>query len=152
MQSGAVYQIIGDVINRSNFALQFDVLPVTGIEEFSVEFRQSDSRSYALHLGLCCEAWDWDIAKYSESGGEHLDGGESEEIAYQKNINLLLIVQGNQFAVYLNGKPTVHIQDDDFQNGSVFIRLGTGDVAGHAETDNPERSRFKSRIISQMEC
>jgi len=162
MQSGAVYQIYGDVINRSNFALQFDVLPVTGIEYHVVEFRQSDSGSYELQLGLCCEEWDWGIAKYTESGGghgEHLGSGESEEIAYQKNINVLLIAQGNQFAVYLNGKPTVHIQDDGFQNGNIFIRLGAGDVAGHAEIDNlkfwdldpPWVSEFAQPILDTIE-
>ncbi|MBE9473724.1 MAG: toll/interleukin-1 receptor domain-containing protein [Chloroflexi bacterium] len=136
MQMPGNYHISGDMISSSNFALQFDTLPKSGINSLEVDFRASSDiyQQYALILEPCCE--NWELAKISESGTESFTRGKSEAIAHQKPVQVLMVAQDDQFAVYLNGQPLAYFQDDELRYGLNWIRISTDDMGGQAEFDN----------------
>ena len=132
MQADADYYIQGSMINSSNFVLQFDALPKRGVDDIAIKFRESGENTYSLALVPCCEIWSLNKG----GGGETLDRGESETIAHNKSIRVLLIAQGDQFAVYLNELPLAYFQHDEYRHGSSKIFFVTRDVDGLAELDN----------------
>lgn len=78
----------------------------------------------------------WIAPRDVPPGKDSYTSGTSHAIEYQKSVQALLIAQGDQYAVYLNGQPVTYYQNDDLLYGTNWIKISTFDEGGKVEFDN----------------
>ena len=106
-------QLNAPTLTAANFVIEFDFLPPTdAVYKFGFRFRgEADGRDYSLYF------WerDWGLLltyPAQQDWPALTEGRDSPEIVPGQWTHVLLIVQGDQYTLYLNGKPVGYIRDD----------------------------------------
>jgi hypothetical protein len=130
------FTLKSDRLSNPDFALQFDIFLYPG--SFTVDqgasFRASDQGAYLLRV--YSQNVNWQILKQTSETVERLVRGYSAELGSGVYTRVLLIVKGDQIAVFFNDQPAGYVQDSTFTNGEVSLEFIGGSDAVDTIVDN----------------
>jgi tetratricopeptide (TPR) repeat protein len=114
-------------LNAPNFALQFDFLPPQSEYKFGFRYRiEGDGGNYGLYFHWGGN-WNIFVVESAQKPGTNLAGEtNSVELVPGKWARALLIVQGDEQALFLNGKPTAYLRDARVQGVTNYFGFDEG--------------------------
>jgi tetratricopeptide (TPR) repeat protein len=129
-------------LNAPDYALTFELTHELGGDAGpGISFRQSENGSYSLSMHPIGRNANWSLS--SSASEQNLIESYSPAIGYQKPFGVLLIVKGDQIAVYFGGQvalyfndppvgylPAGYFQDSDFTDGNISLDFAGGMGSG----------------------
>ena len=142
IEPGAGLTLKANMFDATDFALQFDFIEETGGDaNVDVYFRSSENGAYQFFFSPIGKPWNWAFIKQMQES-ETLEQDSSEVIGFQKPFRVLLIVKGDQMAVYFKpsylslDQPGGFVQDSTFTNGVASLYFGGGSAPSRVKLDN----------------
>ena len=125
---------VGGSINAHDFVLEYEFTPHIRIDGSCayVNFRWGDTGGYSFNINLN-DNWRGMITIPNEKSGSILMESWSEDTTPTQRTIVTIIAKGNQFALFINGKPLAYVSDSTFDG--TWNGLGVWSPNGPAEVD-----------------
>jgi hypothetical protein len=113
-----------NLLKSKNFVFEFQVRLLDRPSILGAFFRQQNTN---IHYSFTIHGNDnsWHVDQAGERRSPKMKGYDNVLPRGQSN-HIVIIGKGNQFAVYLNGKPTAYFEDSTFSNaGNLMPTFGS---------------------------
>ena len=123
---------LGGYLRARDFALQFDVTPVTTQPDSIVRFflRHIQGLSNEIDLDLLVQPGRWAFVNNLPDAFTVIGEGAHPDIRPGETLTVLVVMRGEQAAVYLNGAPLAYGLDTGTSGDFIFFDV----IAGSGET------------------
>jgi hypothetical protein len=129
--------LLGGYLQARDFAMQFDVIPVTTQADSVVRFfyRHVQGYSNEITFDLSIQSGTWVFASNLPDGYTVFGEGAHPAIQPGEPLTILVLARGEQTAVYLNGAPLAYGSDTGTTGDFIFFDV-ISDSGDSAEFDN----------------
>lgn len=129
--------IFHPALNRKDFVLQLDARLVKGDAASRMQvFFHGISPNYWFNLNLYSQLGAWDVGKMWRGQSQNLASGVGNVNPIGEITRVIIVAQGRQCAIYLNGMAVAYFEDSDFNTSGQTLLFCSASSQTVCEFDN----------------